>query len=465
MLLSRVWRYIQIHHLLEAEDCVLVAVSGGPDSLCLLHLLSRLAPRLRLSLVVAHLNHGLRPEAEAEAEVVRRLAARWTLPFEYRSVSVPAFKAGRKLTEEEAARILRYRFLLEAAQKHGAGKIALGHQRDDQAETVLFNILRGTGPDGLAGILPRRPLGPVQLVRPLLEVTRREIERYCAVHGLKPVIDGSNLQAGYTRNRIRLELLPYLEEKYNPRVRDSLAGLAALAAADRAYLGAAADKEFHSLAEVRGGRLLLQRRNLLALPEALQGRVARRALAYCLPGKTIGRRQVRQLLDAARGGPGGTVDLPGGARLLRSGDHLLLGPARVFQETALVSRPLRVPGETVLPGGGVIRARFAEPGELTWPPSPQQAYLDYDSLPGILSVRSRWPGAYFHPQGAPGGKKLKKFFIDCRMPRGERARHPLVVAGENVIWVAGLRIAHPFRVTGKTERVLVLEYQPGPERM
>jgi tRNA(Ile)-lysidine synthase len=223
MLLQKVKRYIHTHHLLQKGDRVLVAVSGGPDSLCLLHILWRLAPQLHLELVAAHLDHGFRSEAGQEAEAVRSMAAAWSIPYEGGAVDTALFRAERKLTAQEAARIVRYRFLLEAAKKHGAGKIAVGHQQDDQAETVLFKIIRGTGPDGLAGMLPRRPLGAVELIRPLLGVARREIVQYCEEAGLRPVLDPSNLKTGYTRNRIRLELLPHLVENYNPRVAESLA--------------------------------------------------------------------------------------------------------------------------------------------------------------------------------------------------------------------------------------------------
>ena len=459
MLAKKMIRYIEKHRLLQEGDRVLAAVSGGPDSLCLLHLLRSLAAHYRLSLIVAHLDHRIRPEARQEAEAVRRIARSWRLPFEGAAVDVPAYRARRKLSPSEASRIVRYRFLLRAAEKHGANKIALGHQLDDLAETVLFNLLRGTGPDGLAGILPCRPLGEVELIRPLLGTTREEIERYCREYELEPLLDSSNLQTVYTRNRIRLELIPHLEKNYNPRLRRSLAELASLAASDRIYFARKAQKIFERVARHKDGKLLVDRAALTTLPAALRGRVVYRALLEYIPAKKIGRRQVEQLLHLAEGeGPARQISLPAGIRARRSYGHLHLFSARSAAEGSFVPQLLQIPGRTASTGGEVIiEASLRRPRELPWPPAAEQAYLDYDSLPGPLQLRSRWPGARFYPQGAPGSKKLKEFMIDQKVPRHCRDRLPLIVAGGEVVWVAGKRIAHPYRVTEKTRRVLVLQ--------
>ena len=459
MLVEKAARYIEQHRLLERGDRLLVAVSGGPDSLCLLHVLRALAPRYDLDLIIAHLDHGIRPEARREAEAVRSLAAAWSLPFEGAAIDVPAYRSGRRVSASEASRIVRFRFLLEAAKKHGAGKIALGQQLDDQAETVLFNLLRGTGPDGLAGILPRRSYGPVELIRPLLGITRREIERYCLDHKLEPARDASNLKTDYTRNRIRLELIPYLEKRYNPNLKTSLAQLASLAAADRELLGSEARKMFVEVAGWKKDRLIMKRAALNALPEALRGRVAYRALLEFVPGKRISRRHVEQLLRLAeKPGPSRALPLPGGAQACSNYEQLILSPERIGPGGGFPDMPLQIPGWTRLPGRCAgVEAFFSDPAGLKWPPQPHQAYLDYDSLPGPLELRSRWPGARFHPQGAPGAKKLKDFFIDQKIPRRRRDSCPLVTSGSKVVWVTGVRIAHPYRITGNTTNVLVLE--------
>lgn len=458
MLGEKVRHYIEKHRLLRQGDRVLVAVSGGPDSLCLLHLLRGISSSLQLELVVAHLDHQIRPEAGEEARLVKDLATSWSLPFTGASYNVPSMRSAAKLSEEEAARRARYRFLYQAARNHRATVIAVGHHRDDQAETVLLNLLRGTGPDGLAGMLPRRFLGKIRLIRPLLVVSREEIECYCRDHGLRSFTDRSNLEEKYTRNRVRLELIPHLEKEYNPRLKESLARLAVMAAADRRYLRAAAEKQLRKLSKIQGKSMLIDCRALNGLPEALRGRVARQALEQAVPGKRTGWKQVRKLLALAGSlATGKELSLPGGIQAYRSYGRVVIRP-RGKNEDPMEPFPMEVPGRTLLPGMPYsIDARFCHPSALKWPPPPECAYIDYDTIPGELIIRTRWPGARFHPQGAAGSKKLKDFYIDRKVPRHSRDRHPLVTTGQNIVWVVGLRIGDPYRVTKKTRRVLVLQ--------
>ncbi len=459
MFFDRVRCYIAEHRLLEQGERVVVAVSGGPDSLCLLHLLQRLAPALQLKLIVAHLNHRFRPEARAEAARVARTARRLGLTFIGAAVDVPACCFAGGLSAQVAARIVRYRFLLQTARRFRASAVAVGHHMDDQAETVLFHFLRGTGPEGLAGMLPRRPLGSVHLIRPLLCVTRTQIEAYCRRYRLEPSLDASNLEPIYTRNRMRLELIPHLKERYNPRLAEALFRLGAQAAADREYLRRQARHAFLQLAHREGaGRVILPVSGLLALPAALRGRVARLTLRTMIPARKAGWVQVRRLLDLCASSRPAAMSLPGGGMARFAYGRLVIVSSR--KEPGEPPEPviLPVPGKVVLSwAGGWISAWPAFPDELDWPPPSVRAYLDRDLLPGPLLVRTRWRGARFYPLGAAGPKRLKKFLIDAKIPRERRDRLPLVTAGEEILWVAGIRIAHPYRVTPDTVRVLVLE--------
>ncbi len=460
MQLVKVKKFISKHRLINKGDTIVVAVSGGPDSTCLLHLLSSFREELDLKLIVAHLNHGLRPEAGDEALGVEKISKSLAVPFEAKEVNIKSYKNELGLSEEEAGRRARYEFLFEVARKYGASKIALGHHLDDQAETVLLNLIRGTGVDGLAGMLPKRTRGGFQLVRPLLCLRRNEIELYCLDNSLKTFTDSSNLETNYTRNRLRLDLIPHLECHYNPRIREALFSLASLAADDRKLLHGLAVKNYLKLSRFLSGKTLIDRPGFLALPPALRGRVLRQALNRHSTPKYINKLHIEQLLDiAARGKTGKSVTLPGGLKAYCSYNKLILTSESKVGKEKLTALPVKVPGTTCIPGGFAVKANIFSRHELTWPPKSYQAYLDIDQIPDApLTVQSRWPGARFYPQGSSGRKKLKDFLIDKKIPAERRNALHLITAGEEIIWLAGIRIAHPYRVTEKTENVLRLEY-------
>jgi tRNA(Ile)-lysidine synthase len=461
MVERKVWRYIKEHSLIEAGDRIVVAVSGGPDSLCLLHLLNRISSSISFDLVVAHMNHSMRPEADDEADMVQDLAAAFSLPFYKKKENVVKFAAEHNLSVEEAGRNLRYRFLQEVARQSAAAKIAVGHHRDDQAETVLFNLLRGTGPDGLAGMLPCRTIGKTKLIRPLLTLSRLETEAYCRDNGLRPALDSTNRQTGYTRNRIRLDLLPHLEKNYNPRVKEALARLSSLAAEDRRFLQEQTARALKFVSRAQGNRMIISKDRLRMLPQALRSRVARLALERYVMSSQVEWTHVHSLLSLTKEtGADCEIALPGKARLYRVKNLLVIAAKKDLPEAFIGEKILRVPGRTTLPGGGWIEAQICTLPELIRPLLPGQGYLDYEQLPSLLVARGRWPGARFYPQGAAGGKKLKDFFIDQKVLRDKRDSWPLVTTPQGeIVWVAGLRIAHPYRLTSRTEKVMILKWQ------
>ncbi len=462
MQLEKVRHFIIKNRLFKNGDAIVVAVSGGPDSLCLLHLLHTLSVEFKFKLVVAHLNHCLRPEAQQEAIGVGKIASAWSLPFETKAVDIRSYKKEYGLSEEEAGRRARYCFLFDIARKYRATRIALGHHLDDQAETVLLNVLRGTGVDGLAGMLPESTRGGIKLVRPLLCLRRSEIEAYCFDNNVHPFTDSSNLETDYTRNKLRLDLIPQLEQSYNPRIREALFSLASLAADDRIFLKSLAKTIFFNIARVGRKETHLDQQLLVTLPPALRGRVLRFALKKYISVNKINRLHIDQLLDLAeKGQTGKQLTLPGSVRAYCSYGRLFLtGQLRWPEHKEIAVRPIKIPGKTLLPGGTCITARIIKTTELNWPPSSYQACIDYDLIPsGSLSYRFRWTGARFYPQGAPGSKKLKEFLIDQKVPYCRRDTLPLVTVGTEIIWVTGIRAAHPYRVTDQTRQVLLLEYK------
>ncbi|MHB9145271.1 MAG: tRNA lysidine(34) synthetase TilS [Symbiobacteriia bacterium] len=480
-MLALVRQTLQRYQMVEPGDLVVVACSGGPDSTALLHLLWRLREELGISLHVAHLDHGFRGrQSREDLRVVADLAISLGLPATLGTADVAGLARRRRWSKQLAAREARYTFLQRVAMRAGAKTIAFGHNRDDQAETVVMRLLRGTGLNGLSGIplvrtIPGLPGGLV--IRPLLFSARSEIEEYCREEGLSPRQDPSNLQPVYLRNRLRLELMPELR-RYNPRLDQALAWLAEQARDDVAWL----ELEGRDLLgrmrsrDAQGGLLLDPLRQA---PVSLQRRALRQALTELwgqrnpfAGGSYQQVESLRQLVLAAA--PAGHLDLALGVTADRRYDRLYLAltapdvagasDIRAVRRRGAAPRPdlaplpLSVPGRTELPALGLAIEAEVLPGPL----APAQmkageAYLDLARLSRQLLVRTRRPGDRFRPLGAPGTKRLKDFLMEQRVPREDRDRIPLVCAADgHLVWVGGLRPAEDARVSEATRLVLHL---------
>ena len=455
-------------HLLSPGDKVLVAVSGGPDSLSLLHLLwAEREARQIGSVEAAHLDHGLRgEESAAEAAWVAGWCAGRGIACHVERVDVAELARQHGKSTQEAARDARYALLSELAGQIGADKIATGHTRDDQTETVLANILRGTGLDGLRGIPERRGL----IVRPLLSVSRAEIEAYCAANNLQPRQDGSNLSPDhYTRNRIRLALLPQLRRSYNARVDDALLRLSEIAARDSDYLGTQAAAALAQLTLFSSSaRLALDTQQLRALHPALLRYVMRLALAQ-VRGTAEGaahshiERLCRIILSMteSRGGislhslfpqPGCQVSIFPTVLRLEPEQTRMSRPLPAPPEQAPL--PLAVPGEAVLGKTGWTLTA-------SWSETPGAVRLDADTVDlGSLVVRNRRHGDRIDPLGLGGRhKKVSDIFTDAKVPRSDRDWVPLVADARGLVWIAGHVLSERAKVTEKTAKLLFLSAQ------
>ncbi len=485
-LYQRVETYIQRHRLLSAGDAVVVGVSGGPDSVALLDLLRRLAETWELRLHVAHLHHGIRgADADADASFVTALAERHSLPCTVERVALPDIARREKLALEEAARRVRYVFLARTAQVVGAETIAVGHNAGDQAETVLMHLLRGAGPAGLRGMLPVTllrdyrllPLSPppdpaLRLIRPLLEVTRAEIEAYCSERGLQTRCDRSNLDTTFFRNRLRHEVLPYLA-RINPQIAARLRNLAEVVRADYELLEDITGETWDRLlVETHADALAFDLAGWRALPLALQRALLRRA-AYRL------RRTLRDvdfvhvenaLRIAQDGDTGAQATLPRGlvatvaytTLTIADGDALHLPPERPWLEPGDVA-PLVVPGVTPLPGGWAVIAEVLtawEPEAIIANPDPLTAWLDAQVLGTHPLLRTRQRGERFCPQGMGGAEvKLSDFLVNVKLPRTWRAYLPLLEAEGRLLWVVGLRLSEVALVQPASRQVVRLRLQ------
>jgi tRNA(Ile)-lysidine synthase len=463
----RVLRYIQGHALFSAAQRALLAVSGGPDSTALLLVLAHLAASggLKLDLCLAHFDHGLRPQAEREAEraFLSGLAAKLGLPLLLGQGDVRAHARQQRLSAEEAARELRYRFLAEQAEKEAISVVATGHTADDQAETVLMHLVRGSGLTGLAGMRPSSswPFPGHQdlfLVRPLLTVRRGETERYCQEEGLSPCLDATNLLLGPLRNRIRHQLLPLLR-RYNPRIDSALLRLAAATASDLAYLEETATAFWHALAVTDKGSVGFRRSELVALSPAMRDRLLQAACQQLLADAgQIEAVHIRSMVEALAKPAGSRLSLPGGLAFSVDGEsvRLTLGREAAAMVRPIPETPLAVPGRTRV-AGWRIEAQVLPADRVEVGADAYEAFLDYQAVGSQLAVRSRRRGDRFRPLGLGGEKKLQDYLVDAKVPKDERDGVLLVCAPWGIAWVVGHRIDERARIGGSTRTVLHLK--------
>lgn len=468
-LVGQVARIAQTKQLFGRGDRILVAVSGGPDSVALLALLAALAPSWNLSIWAIHFNHGLRgdesdEDAQFVADLCRQLEIRLIcerIALKHRS---PAASGPRKrLSLQEAAREARYEALLRVGASLGVDKIALGHTADDQAETLVMWMLRGAGAAGLSGIPPLRES---TFIRPLLTITRRDILAYLQEQGLQFRVDSSNAKPLYLRNRIRHELLPVLKQ-FNPAVIEVLKRQAEILREEDLYLEQVVAEQVARLVreDDENGELVMDRGNLLALPIALQRRIIR-ALVRRAGKLRNGPRfeAITAILEKVIGGRSGAALTIHNVLVRRDYSVIRFRSSRrdahsSVWETSIIDLPLPVPSIQPWPlTRQLIRVRLSDADHIqALTRSENTAMLDAERLTMDLRVRVWKPGDSFQPLGMSGRKKLQDYFADIKLSRDERRRVPLVVAPEGIVWVGGHRIDHRFRVTPATRRVLIVE--------
>jgi tRNA(Ile)-lysidine synthase len=445
---EQIERTLRRHAMLAGGETVLVAVSGGADSVALLHLLSRLAPDWRLRLHVLHVDHQLRAESAADADFVRALGARLGVAVDVATVAVD-----RRGSLEAAARAARYAALEACAARVGAGRIALGHTADDQAETVLMRLVQGAGVRGLAGIPPVRGA----IIRPLIEVRRSALEAELARAGLAWVDDASNRDPKFLRNRIRHELLPLLADSYNPEVATALARVASVARETVGALDRAAGIELDRLAVWADGAATVRLDALRALPRPIAAEVLRQVaarLASRAPLRAWAHRGLKRVLAVPA--PRRAFKL-GGVTVEVSGALARLATAPL---PALIERIVAVPGRTELSEiGQALEARLVGADAYAIPREPGRVAFDADELATPLVVRPRRRGERFVAFGG-AERRLKTLLIEAKVPRWDRGRVPVIEAGGTIVWIGRLRRGAAGRVTARTRRVLELALVP-----
>jgi tRNA(Ile)-lysidine synthase len=495
---SKVLDFIQRYSLIPRKETVVVGVSGGADSVCLLHVLAKWQKRLGIKLHIAHLNHQLRgAESEADAEYVSNMANSLGIPITIDRQDVATYRAERNCPIEEAARELRYAFLARVAREVGANRIAIGHTRDDQVETILMHILRGTGITGLCGLAPCSPMAydsqgmsrPAEalsvakgqrsnllVIRPLLDITREETTNYCQEHQLAPRIDSSNLSISFFRNRLRLQLLPLLRQ-YNPSLDQALLRLADIAKEDNAFIEQQASELWDEVARQENNAIYLDKKQLASLPIALQRQLLRAAVTRLAgDARDIEASHIEAARSLLNKAASKRIPLPHGFICQGGYDEIVI--ASEGQQSQLPpcpfpplpgEFPLKVPGKTVFPGwkvtASIVQERAAPPSSPGAPSSSGEtaqsnliADFDLHKTGTELFVRQSRPGDRFQPLGMSMPKKLHEFMVDAKIPRSWRGHIPIVYSPQQIIWVAGWRTDDRVKATKTSKEILRLEF-------
>ncbi|MCG9131191.1 tRNA lysidine(34) synthetase TilS [Candidatus Poribacteria bacterium] len=463
-------RFIAQHKMIEDGETVLVAVSGGADSLALLYGLHALRSQLNCQLHVAHLNHCLRPDADADADFVRQHAKHLKLPCTIQRMEIPRLAQQWKLSVEAAGRRARYQFYESIATKVDATKVALGHHQDDVAETVLMNLIRGSGATGLKGITPVRD---AKFIRPLAGFTRQQIEAFLTSIGVAPKHDTTNTDTRYLRNRIRHELIPQLENNYNPNIKTGLSRTADVLRAESEYLATAAREALETCriqdlhervvldrVAFRQYHIALQRRMLRQSVSEMSGDMSDLYFAHCEKMLNLIQAEASNALLA----------LPNGLQFRRAYQQLIFERKPV--ETGNFAYPIVTVGKTsieVLNTQITAELRNTKfPSTLALPDGRFEAIFDYEKIRKVfaepsleafpLTVRNRRQGDRFQPYGMRGTKKIKDFLIDAKVPRYERDSIPLLVCGNQILWIIGYTTSDTFKIESDTRQYLYLRY-------
>ncbi len=451
---TKVQKTIKQHNLIHTGDRILVALSGGADSVCLLDCLQKLSDELGISFSAAHVHHGLRgQDADDDELFVRRLCNERNIPLYVKRVDVRALAAETKTGLEEAGRNARYAFFKELKDEHGFTKIATAHHSGDNIETVLMRLMRGTGPLGLGGI----PYVNQEVIRPLLDVSRQDIEDYCKAQNLSFRTDLSNFETNYTRNKVRHELIPFMEEKFNPDFKNSFQEQIRLYAACGAYIKDETEKvmqkEMHSTLQ----GVCFSCQSLLAYNEFLVSTVLHKVLQQYAGGHSITADHINSIM-AMLGQGKCSVSLPDDmvAEVCHGWLYIRRNlPAKTFSYPLFESAFIKETGQTVticdveyMPGKG----------------NACTVYLDKQKLAGKkLMLRSRCDGDVFYPVGMDGRKKLHDFFVDKKIPYFLRDTVPILTADDEVVWIAGYRADRRFIATKETDAIVCVKIHKGEQ--
>ncbi|EQG07262.1 tRNA lysidine(34) synthetase TilS [Clostridioides difficile] len=459
MIFDKVLSTINKHNLIQKGDKIVLGLSGGPDSVCLLHVLNRLKKDFNIEIYAAHLNHQIRGiEAQKDALYVSKLCEDMGIIFFVKSINVPKYCENEGLSLEEGARKLRYEMFYEIKDKIKANKIAIGHNLNAQAETVMMRIMRGTGLKGLKGIDYIRDNC---IIRPILDVERNEIEEYCEAYNLNPRIDKTNLENIYTRNKIRLDLLPYMKDNFNSNVIESIVRMSNSLKSDNDYIEKEAEAKFREVSNIKEkGFVEINLDDFVCLHDAIKVRVLRNSIKHIL-GDTnfVDQRHIEDIMSLEDNSKvNKMLTLPRNIFVYRKKDSIILTNEEIVNE--------EIEFYYNVPSNGFIKIKELKQIIETQVMSIDRYKsmkldnsskgFDFNKVKGGIVIRSRRQGDKI--KLAMGSKKVKDLFIDLKIPREERCKIPIITDGEGIICVGDYKISENYKIDESTKEVLKINF-------
>jgi len=462
-MLRKIEKTIERFSMLKKHNKVLLCVSGGPDSVAMLYAFLHIAKKMRLKLFIAHFNHCLRKnQSDGDQRYVEKLTNHFKIPLFAQKEDTKKFAKTNRLSLEDAARRLRYDFFIRRAEGLGIDSIVTAHTKDDQAETVLMRILRGSGLRGLRGIVPKSSLSGYAIIRPLIDVERKEVIQYLKKNKIRPRIDSSNKDKKFFRNKIRLELLPYLKKNYNPKIKDLLVGISEAIGSDYEYLTLKHKSIYRKMTRINREEVKISLSDFRKSHVSLKRALTRNAIED-LKGDldNIDFRHWSEVEDLVNKRPiGSIVDLPGMISVKKSASLLRFysRAKKKAPEKKEASVIVNVPGDTAF-GKNILKTTITKRYRNLNSDLKNIEQIDFDKVSFPLTLRTRRPGDRFMPLGMKRYKKMSDFFIDEKIPLKRRERTPLLLSATGeIIWVLKVRISEMVKATDKTKKVLKLKF-------
>ncbi|WP_027625372.1 tRNA lysidine(34) synthetase TilS [Clostridium lundense] len=457
-MMEKILNTIEENNMIKKGDKIVVGVSGGPDSMCLLHILNSISKEYCIEVVAAHINHCLRgEEADKDEEYVREFCKINNLDFYSTKVDINKLSKEKNLSCETAGREARYSFFKKIMKDVNGTKVALAHNANDQCETILMRIMRGTGIEGLAGI---KPVRDNIYIRPLINTTRSEIEEYCILNKLNPRIDKTNLETIYTRNKVRLELIPYIRENFNKDIIGVINRLSMNVDVDRSYIESMAEKSFKQYTKMKENRIIILK-DAFCEHRAIVTRIIRYSINY-IKGNLYNYEKVHidGIIDLQKNETGKEILLPGAIKVINNyGDiHIF----KYFPRNDIKQKDeyiLRL-GNNYINNDFTVELELLDAKEITeLDKNDNIKYFDFDKINGNIVLRYRKDGDRFTPIGMKGSKKLKDFFIDLKVPKEERNKIPLICFNNDIAWIVGYRVSENFKVKKTTKNILKIKIE------